>query len=72
MLILFQTNVRQLLICKVKWRVEQGTDQGIVIMQVVNHGQQTQEGLHLGKPKEVRNTLVHCGDVHLFQMIDNG
>ena len=72
MLQLFQPDIRQIAFREAEGRVDQGARQGVIVMQIINDRQQTQKGLDFRQTEEVRNPLVHGGDMHLFQMIHNG
>ena len=61
----------QILIRKIEGRIDQRSDQIVIIVQIVNYGQQGQKRLHFREPVKVHGAFIHGRYMHFLQMIRN-
>ena len=56
---------------KAEGRMNQCADKIVIVMQVVDHGEQGKECLHFRQPVKVHDALIDSRDVHFPEMVDD-
>ena len=71
LIIEFAPNLRMILIGKAERRMNQGADQIIIMMQVVDHREQGKKALDFRKPVEIHSALIDSRDMHFPEIVHN-